>query len=78
MFEGVAPNSLKIPWARLNKVLDEAGMADESFVCLMVADLKDTDIDKLFAHGAIPRENQDKMLQYLMRVDLSIVLGFLP
>jgi hypothetical protein len=67
-FGGLAPNMPELPRAKLNRVLEEAGMADEGFVRRMVADLKDASVDRLLAAGATPRENREKMLQYMIRV----------
>lgn len=67
-FEVLSPNAPELPRARLNRVLEEAGMADEGFVRQMVADMTDVSVDKLLAAGATPQENRDKMLQYMMRV----------
>lgn len=67
-FQGFASDAPELPRAKLNLMLEEAGMADEGFVRRMVDDLKDASVDKLIASGATPRENRDKMRQYLMRV----------
>lgn len=76
-FQGLAPEVPEVPRGKLKLVLEEAGMADEGFVRQMVADLKDANVDQLLASGATPRENRDKMRQYLMRVSLQLFLTLL-
>lgn len=78
MFEVLAPQALEIPRGKLSWVLEEAGMADESFIRRMVADLKDAGDKKLLAQGATPRENQERMLQHLMRVRYDLAFFSLP
>lgn len=58
----------ELPRARLNRLLDEAGMADERFVRRMVEDLKDAGTDVFLANNATPRENRARLLAQGMRV----------
>jgi hypothetical protein len=67
-FGALAPVAPELPKTRLNRVLHEAGMADERFVRRMVEDLKEAGTDLLIAKNATPRENRAKMLAQGMRV----------
>ncbi|KAK9921994.1 hypothetical protein M0R45_030481 [Rubus argutus] len=67
------------PKTKLNRVLHEAGMADERFVRRMVEDLKDAGTDLFIAKNATPpppppRENRAKMLAQGMRFMHSLYL----
>lgn len=69
-FGALAPPVPELPRVRLNRILDEAGMADERFVRRMVEDLKDAGTDLFIANNATPKENRARLLAQGMRVSL--------
>ena len=69
-FGALAPHVPELPRVRLNRILDEAGMADERFVRRMVEDLKDAGTDLFIANNATPKENRARLLAQGMRVSL--------
>lgn len=75
-FGALAPPAPELPRVRLNRILDEAGMADERFVRRMVEDLKDAGTDLFIANNATPKENRAKLLAQGMRVSLCTFEGF--
>ena len=72
-FGALAPPVPELPRVRLNRILDEAGMADERFVRRMVEDLKDAGTDLFIANNATPKENRARLLAQGMRVSLCIL-----